>query len=318
MGHRFVLAADQAPERIDKLVARLMPDVTRATVQRWIGEERVTVDGRICRARDKVRPGSVIVVEPGPPPTLELKPEPDVAFGILAEDDHIIVVDKPAGLVVHPARGHRTHTLVGGLLALPSFGRPPSDPLDPDGALRPGIVQRLDKDTSGVLVVAKTDVAREALKKQLAVHSVERCYRAITRGVPDDGDIRTLHGRHPTNRLKFTSRTERGRRAVTHVRVTERLASGRAAWVECRLDTGRTHQIRVHLAEVRGTPVLADGLYGGMPPDPELRPIAEQLGRQALHARVLAFDHPATGQRVRYESPVPDDMRRALERLRAA
>lgn len=312
-----MLGAEHAGERLDKLVARLLPAVSRSTVQRWIAEGRVCVDGAPCTKRDLGRPGAVVEVTPGPEPRSEAEPEPGVEFGVLYEDEQLIVVDKPAGLVVHPARGHRTFTLVGGLLARPGFGRPPTDERDREGALRPGMVQRLDKDTSGVLVVAKTALAREALKAQLAAHTFERAYVAITCGNPRSTTIRTLYGRHPRSRLKFTSRLERGRPAVTHVSVLERLARGRAALVECRLETGRTHQIRVHLAEQLGFPVLADALYGGARPrDPELARVASELGRQALHARLLGFMHPVSGEALRFEAPLPADFRRALEALR--
>jgi 23S rRNA pseudouridine1911/1915/1917 synthase len=220
-------------------------------------------------------------------------------------------------LVVHPARGHRTGTLVNGLLARPGFRRPPADPRDPDGALRPGVVQRLDKDTSGILVVAKDDRTREGLKRQLGVHRVERTYLALTRGVPVEQTIDTLHGRDPRSRLRFSSRVARGRRAVTHVTVVETLAEARAALVRCRLETGRTHQIRVHLAERAGAPVLADALYGHPPPDAQLDAVAAELGRHALHAAVLGFLHPVTGEALRFEAPLPADLQVALAALRS-
>jgi 23S rRNA pseudouridine1911/1915/1917 synthase len=165
------------------------------------------------------------------------------------------------------------------------------------------------------LVVAKTPRAREALKQQLAEHSMERVYRAITLGVPAPGRIQTLHARHPHARIKFTSRATRGKQAITHVSVIERFGDGAAALVECRLETGRTHQIRVHLAEQAGQPILADSLYGRAAPQ-ELRAIEAELGRQALHAGVLGFVHPASGQWVRFEVEPPPDIERALAELR--
>ncbi len=315
MKRRFVLEAGQPRERIDKALARLMPGTSRATIQRWIAEGRVTLDGRGCRARDSVGAGSVVELTPGPPPPSRAEPDASVELSVLYEDDHLLVIDKPAGMVVHPARGHARGTLVSGLLA--RFERPPSDPQDAEGSMRPGIVHRIDKDTSGVLVVARDEPTREGLKQQFAEHSIERLYRALTVGVPRAGTISTLHGRDPRSRLRFSSRVERGRSAVTHVAVSERLAGGRAALVECRLETGRTHQIRVHLAEQTRTPILADRLYGGVPGEPELRAIAEELGRQALHAAVLGFVHPIAERKLRFESPLPEDMQRALERLRA-
>jgi 23S rRNA pseudouridine1911/1915/1917 synthase len=218
---------------------------------------------------------------------------------------------------VHPARGHWTGTLVNGLLARPGFERPTSDPLDTQGALRPGIVQRLDKDTSGVLVVAKTEAAREALKAQLAAHDTERRYLALTLGVPRSGRIESFHGRDPRSRLKFTSRIPEGKLAVTNVTLREPLAGGRAALVECRLETGRTHQIRVHLAEQAKTPILADPLYATLPRDPELRAIAEALGRHALHAELLGFQHPKSGETLRFLAPLPADFEAALASLQS-
>jgi 23S rRNA pseudouridine1911/1915/1917 synthase len=314
---RFVLGEGQRRERVDKVLARLMSDVSRATVQRWIEEERVQVDGKPCRARDSVSAGSVIEVEPGAPPPSSAEPDASVVLAVEYEDEHLLVVNKPAGLVVHPARGHATGTLVNGLLARPGFAQPSSDPEDDDASLRPGIVHRIDKDTSGLLVVAKDDRAREGLKAQLAAHSMERVYLALTLGVPKEGTIRTLHTRDPKSRLRFTSRRKEGRTAVTRVRVLERLAGARAALVECRLETGRTHQIRVHLSEQTKTPILADALYGRAPTAQDLAEIAAKLGRQALHAAVLGFVHPLSEARLRFEAPPPPDFAEALAALRA-
>jgi 23S rRNA pseudouridine1911/1915/1917 synthase len=240
-----------------------------------------------------------------------------VKFQVLFEDPHLIVVDKPAGLVVHPARGHASGTLVNGLLARGGFERAGADPRDPNAAIRPGVVHRIDKDTSGVLVVAKDEPTREGLKRQLSAHSMERVYRALTLGVPHSGTIDSMYDRHPRSRLRFTSKTNAGKRAVTHVRVVETLAAERAALVECRLETGRTHQIRVHLAEQAGTPLLADWLYGKRPGAPDLLQIADALGRQALHAAVLGFVHPLTNERLRFEAALPADLLAALTALRA-
>jgi 23S rRNA pseudouridine1911/1915/1917 synthase len=294
-----------------------LPDVSRATVQRWIAEGRVKVDGKICRPKQLVRGGARLEVEPSEPPPSTAVPDPDVVFQVLFEDPHLIVVDKPAGLVVHPARGHATGTLVNGLLARGGFERAGADPRDPNAAIRPGVVHRIDKDTSGVLVVAKDEPTREGLKQQLSTHSMERVYRALSLGVPPSGTIETMYDRHPRSRLRFTSRTSAGKRAVTHVRVVEKLAGERAALIECRLETGRTHQIRVHLAEQAGTPLLADWLYGRKPGAPDLLQIAETLGRQALHAAVLGFVHPLTKEALRFESALPADLLAALVALRA-
>jgi 23S rRNA pseudouridine1911/1915/1917 synthase len=286
-------------------------------VQRWISEGRVKLDGKICRPKQLVRGGSQLEVEPSEPPPSTALPDPDVKFAVLYEDPHLIVVDKPAGLVVHPARGHASGTLVNGLLARGGFERAGADARDPNAAIRPGVVHRIDKDTSGILVVAKDEPTREGLKLQLSQHSMERVYRALTLGVPHSGAIETMYDRHPRSRLRFTSKTNAGKRAVTHVRVLEKLAGERTALVECRLETGRTHQIRVHLAEQAGTPLLADWLYGRTPGAPDLLEIATALGRQALHAAVLGFVHPCTQERLRFESPMPVDLAAALAALRA-
>jgi 23S rRNA pseudouridine1911/1915/1917 synthase len=206
---------------------------------------------------------------------------------------------------------------VNGLLAREGFLAPDADPEDEQGQVRPGIVHRIDKDTSGLLVVAKTEACREALKAQLSAHTVDRVYTALTLGVPASTTLRTQYGRDRRSRLRFTSRLREGKLAVTHVKVVERLAGGRAARVECRLETGRTHQIRVHLAEQQKTPLIADALYGRKPNDADLAQVSEALGRQALHAAVLGFVHPASGERLRFEAPLPPDLAAALESLRA-
>jgi 23S rRNA pseudouridine1911/1915/1917 synthase len=270
----------------------------------------------------------VLEVEIGPEPTSEAVPDASVPFGVVFEDEHLIVVDKPAGVVVHPARGHRTGTLVSGLLAREGFAVAPRDERDPSGHLRPGIVHRIDKDTSGLLVVAKDVLTREGLKRQLAAHSMRRLYHALTIGVPRSGRIDTAYGRDPRSRLRFTSRLTAGKRAITNVAVLHAFRTA-AAWIECRLETGRTHQIRVHLAEQCGTPLLGDALYrsaasaagprlrggeGGA--DTRLADLERALGRQALHARELGFDHPITGQALHFESAPPRDFAAALAALR--
>jgi 23S rRNA pseudouridine1911/1915/1917 synthase len=246
----------------------------------------------------------------------DAEPDAGIELEVVFEDESLLVVNKPAGLVVHPARGHRSGTLVNGLLARPDFAGT-SDPDDEDGARRPGIVHRIDKDTSGLLVVAKTDVSRESLKAQLAAHSAERAYLALSLGVPALRTIRTAYGRDRRSRLRFSSRVREGKPAVTHVKLLEKLAGGRAAFVECRLETGRTHQIRVHLSEQAKTPLIADALYGRRPNDPELALVSDELGRQALHAAVLGFTHPVSGERLRFEVKPPADFERALAALRA-
>lgn len=275
------------------------------------------VGGRPCRPRDPVGPGDVVEVEPAPPEASTAEPDPSVTFDVAFEDEHLIVVNKPPRLSVHPSGPEPSGTLVNGLLARGGFERAPTDPRDPSGYLRPGIVQRLDKDTSGLLVVAKNELAREGLKDQISAHTARRSYRAITLGVPRLGKIESVIGRHPGSRIKFTTQVARGRNAITYVEHVERLCGDDAALVSCRLETGRTHQIRVHLTERSGCPLLADRVYGRPAKTPELQAISDELGRQALHAAELGFRHPATGEELLFESPLPDDMKHALERLMA-
>jgi len=314
----FDIVAGDPRERLDKLVVALLARAgvvaSRAAVQRWIEHGRVEVDGRPVRASVTVAPGARLTMSPEPPEPTTAEPDASIALHVVHEDAHLLVIDKPAGLVVHPAKGHASGTLVNALLAHGGFERTPSDPRDPIGHLRPGIVHRLDKGTSGLLVVAKDEPTREALKALFSRHAIERAYIAIVVGEAKDATLDTLHGRHPSDRLRFTTRVPTGKRAVTHIHVLERLPG--ATLVECRLSTGRTHQIRVHLAERMSTPVLGDPVYGKPPQDAALRAIAAELGRQALHARVLGFVHPATGKEMLWESVPPPDFERALAKIR--
>jgi 23S rRNA pseudouridine1911/1915/1917 synthase len=305
----IVAPPEASGSRLDRFAATSLA-VSRAELQRWIEHGRVTVDGMVGRlASLTLRGGERIVVVPEASAVSAARPDPGVLVDVLHADEDLVVVNKPAGLVVHPARGHAEGTLVNGLLALGLFR------LDDVENERPGIVHRLDKGTTGVMVVARTATAREALKAQFQDHSIDRAYLAIVAGEAAEGIIATLHGRHPRDRLRFTTRVRQGKRAVTHVRVLERLDG--ATLVECSLETGRTHQIRVHLSEA-GTPVLGDPLYGRPPRAAALREQAEQLGHQALHATLLGFVHPRTGARVRFTAPAPPDFLAALQALRAA
>jgi len=301
-----VLTEAEAGERLDRALAARSLGFSRSTLQRWIEEGRVRVDGEAATRKSRAVAGATVVIEPAPPPPSDAAPE-DIPLTILYEDDDLLVIDKPPGLVVHPGAGHPSGTLVNAIVhhaGLEGVGE----------GTRPGIVHRLDKDTSGVMVVAKTPRAHEALVAMFQRHALDRRYLAIVVGAPPDRATHdTLHGRHPVHRKRFTSRTERGRRAVTHVEVRERLRG--AALVSCRLETGRTHQIRVHLADA-GTPVLGDPLYGGRPAVREVREVGDALGRQALHAAVLAFAHPITGAPLAFETAPPADFLAALEALR--
>lgn len=310
----FVVDANQAGTRVDKVVTDwLAGAASRAAVQRWIDEQKVTIDGRPARAKEVLKVGQAVAFEVGAAQTSTAEPDARVAVDVVWEDEYLLVVNKPAGLVVHPARGHRDGTLVNGLLAR-STQRATADDRDPQGALRPGIVHRIDKETSGLLVVAKTDQSREGLKAQFAAHSIERVYWAATAGCPKLSRIETFYGRHPTNRLKFTSRLDSGRRAVTNVDVVERFDG--ASVVHCRLETGRTHQIRVHLSERADAPLLGDRLYGKSTLPSRLQAAVDGLGRQALHAFVLGFVHPVTRQPLRFEIPLSADLIELRDRLR--
>ena len=317
----LVVSALSSGTRLDAFVARAMADegqlfvVSRAEVQRWIGLGRVTTLGRSghVSAADRVRTGDRVHVDPAEPQRTLVQPEEGIVFEVIHADDELVVVNKPAGLVVHPARGHASGTLVHGLLARGMFRAADVESPDSDGHVRPGIVHRLDRGTSGVMVVARTARAREVLKAQFARHTIERVYEALTVGSVTQTRHDTQHGRHPKDRLRFTTKVAEGKRAVTDVEIVERYGS-RATRVRCRLETGRTHQIRVHLAE-SGTPVLGDPLYGRAPRDPLLRDLAASLGHQALHARVLGFVHPASGETLRFEAPPPPDFVAAADAL---
>jgi 23S rRNA pseudouridine1911/1915/1917 synthase len=310
----LVVPRESSGARLDRFLAGAL-EVSRSQLQRWIEAGRVTVGGRIRAAAARVREGERVVVHRMAPPPSQARPDARVHVDVMYLDDEVVVVHKPAGLVVHPARGHAEGTLVNGLLALGVFRSAPTETgAAEEESERPGIVHRLDKGTSGIMVVARTGDAREKLKAQFAAHTIDRAYEAIVVGDATDRTFDTLHGRHPRDRLRFTTHVRSGKRAVTHVRVLARLRG--TTHVACTLQTGRTHQIRVHLAE-SGTPVLGDPLYGKVPRDERVREAAEALGHQALHARLLGFEHPKTGERMRFEAPLPADFQEVLRSLRA-
>jgi 23S rRNA pseudouridine1911/1915/1917 synthase len=304
----FVVASEDAGERLDRVVARHSAGMSRAQVQTLIEAGRVELAGVAVRASTKVKAGSTVKVQPLPPPPSAAAPE-DLPLEVLFEDSELLVVMKAAGMVVHPAPGHAGGTLVNALRYRQSVRE-----LEEDETERPGIVHRLDKDTSGVMVVAKTIAAREGLIAQFQTHDLTREYRAIVLGHPATAlTLDTWHARHPFDRKRFTTRVARGKRAITHVRVIERLHG--ASLLSCTLETGRTHQIRVQLSE-HGHAILADPVYGSTPRDPRVARAAEAIGRQALHARTLGFRHPITKESLHFEAAPPIDFDRALTILR--
>jgi 23S rRNA pseudouridine1911/1915/1917 synthase len=309
--HSVVFADDAAGWRLDRALAAALPILSRERLKALISTGQVT-DGAGAAVRDpaiKVSAGGRYDVAV-PAPRAAHNEAQDIPLVIAYEDEHLIVIDKPAGLVVHPAAGNYDGTLVNALLhhcggSLSGIG----------GVARPGIVHRIDKDTSGLMVAAKTDRAHEGLAAQFARHSIDRRYRAIVGGRPDPsaGTVDAPLARSAANRQKMAIVTgERGKRAVTHYRLVQPLRE--ASLVECRLETGRTHQVRVHMASL-GHPLLGDPVYGRT--RPAHRALLERLGfrRQALHAAHLGFDHPVTSSALSFESKIPADMQELFSEL---
>lgn len=298
-----------AGQRFDIALAGLFPEFSRSRLAEWIKSGHALLDGRRARPRDRVRGGERVSLMALPPMQTQAAAEP-IGLSVLYEDQAVIVVDKPAGLVVHPGAGNPDGTLVNALLHY-----------DPRLAALPraGIVHRLDKDTSGAMVVARTLPAHARLVAQLAAREVHRQYLAVVVGaLVSGGSVRAPIDRHPRDRLRMAVR-EDGREATTHYRLRERFRAHTA--LECRLDTGRTHQIRVHMQHLRH-PILGDPLYGGALKLPagaseEVMTLLRGFRRQALHAEVLAFMHPHGGVRLRIQAPLPQDMQRLLQVLRA-
>jgi len=311
--HSITFPLENEPTRIDLFLSREMFGESRATVQRLIETGNILVDGKQVRTSLKLKGGERIDIDiPAPAPAKPLAEA--IPLEVLYEDSDLIVINKAAGMVVHPGAGNCSGTLVNALLAHCS------DLAGIGGELRPGIVHRLDKGTSGVLVAAKHDRAHQALSEQFSVHSVKRIYQALIYGsLPEDtGKIEGIIGRHPTERLRLSGNAKNGKHAITRWKVKERY--GRISLVELRLETGRTHQIRVHLTEA-GFPLLGDPLYpdGGRCnniPDTQLRGMINRLGRQALHARCLGFIHPTSAEYMEFTTEPPDDMQELLAYLR--
>ena len=293
-----VVPAGQSPRRLDVFVTTQSARLSRAAAQRWIEGGLITVNDRRAKPAQRIRPGDVIACHVAERPALPVEPEP-IAIEVLHEDAAILVVNKPPGIVMHPAPGNWTGTLLNALVHHIRGAE------DGDGLrIRPGLVHRLDKGTSGVLVIAKTDAAHRHLSRQFHAHSIHRVYLALVTGaVMHGGLIDQALGRDTRDARRISPRSAAPRRAVTEYRVAERLGPD-ATLVEVRPHTGRMHQIRVHLASI-GHSVLGDPSYGATPADPA-------LGRPMLHAAVLGFVHPSTSQYAEHRAPLPPDMERAV------
>ena len=316
---RLDAGADTAGQRLDAFLSQALPDLSRSRLKALILDGRLSRGGQtIADPAYRVKPGERfdLALPEARPATPEGQA---IALNVVYEDDALIVIDKPAGMVVHPAPGNPDRTLVNALIAhcgasLSGIG----------GVRRPGIVHRLDKDTSGLLVAAKTDAAHQGLAEQFAAHSLTRAYQALVWGVlrPARGEIAGNIGRNPKNRKKMAIVTRDGKSALTHYRRLETFADALACLVECQLATGRTHQIRVHLASI-GHPVIGDAVYGrgrrragAKEASAAARSALAEFPRQALHAGRLGFHHPFDGRELEFESAPPDDMAGLLSALR--
>ena len=298
---RLTVSPEDAGVRIDKYLAEQLPDITRSYLQKLLKDGSVQMNGKPVKASTKTAVGAVIALTIPEPEEPEILPE-NIPLDILYEDSDVILINKPKNMVVHPAAGHYTGTLVNALMY-----HCRGDLSGINGVLRPGIVHRIDKDTTGVLIVCKNDRAHNALAEQLKEHSITRKYRAIVCGnLKDEGTVDAPLGRHPQDRKKMAIVRSGGKRAVTHYRVLERF--GNDTYIECQLETGRTHQIRVHMASL-GHPLLGDEIYGRAK-----SPF--KLEGQTLHAMVLGFIHPTTGEYMEFEAPLPEYFEKLLEKLR--
>ena len=301
MGELYLTAENQG-ERIDRFLSTNLEDLSRSYIQKLVKEKGILVNGNPVKANYKVNAGDEICVQIPEPEPLDILPE-DIPLDILYEDDDILVVNKPKGMVVHPAPGHYSHTLVNAVLY--HCGSRLSGI---NGVLRPGIVHRIDMDTTGSLLICKNDRAHQILADELKEHNIKRRYHAVVYGnlKEDTGTVNAAIGRHPTDRKKMSTKAPNGRRAVTHYRVLERF--GDYTYIECELETGRTHQIRVHMSSI-GHPILGDFIYG-----PAKAPF--KLDGQTLHAKILGITHPSTGKYMEFDAPLPEYFMSLLDKLR--
>lgn len=301
MTQQFTVSEAYQGLRIDRYLTELLQEQSRSYLQKLLKSGYVLVDGVEVRSNYKVSAGELVILEIPPAVKPEIEPE-TMDLDIVYEDQDIILINKPKGMVVHPAPGHYTNTLVNGLLE-----HCKSDLSGINGVMRPGIVHRIDMDTTGLLMVCKNDMAHTSIAAQLKEHSITRRYRAIVCGVMKEerGTVTAPIGRHPVDRKKMSIQETHGREAITHYRVLR--CSGQYTYIECQLETGRTHQIRVHMASIHH-PLLGDSVYG-----PAKCPF--RLQGQTLHAGVLGFIHPRTGQYMEFEAPLPDYFKKLLVTL---
>ncbi|WP_099468129.1 RluA family pseudouridine synthase [Konateibacter massiliensis] len=300
--NRFLVENGDLGERIDKYLSELLENQTRSYLQKLIKDEAVLVNGKTVKASYKLNEGDEIEITIPDAVLPDIEPQ-DIPLDILYEDEDVLLVNKPKGMVVHPSAGHYEGTLVNAVMYHCH------DKLSGiNGVLRPGIVHRIDMDTTGVLVICKNDAAHLSLGEQLKEHSITRKYRAIVHNnvKEDEGSVDAPIGRHPIDRKKMSIQPQTGKNAVTHYKVLERF--GNYTYVECQLETGRTHQIRVHMSSIHH-PLLGDTVYG-----PAKQPF--HLQGQTLHARVLGFIHPRTGEYVEFEAPLPEYFEKLLVQLR--
>jgi len=302
LSQEFVVAPEEAGVRIDRYLSDQCQDISRSYLQKLLKEQSVLVEEKPVKSNYKVNAGDRISLTLPEIREPEIMPE-EIPLDIVYEDKDIILINKPKGMVVHPAAGHYSGTLVNGLM---SHCR--SELSGINGVMRPGIVHRIDMDTTGVLIVCKNDMAHNSISEQLKEHSITRRYAAIVHGVikDDEGTINAPIGRHPIDRKKMSINEKNGREAVTHYRVLERFRQ--FTYIECQLETGRTHQIRVHMASI-GHPLLGDSVYG-----PAKCPF--RLTGQTLHAGVLGIIHPRTGEYMEFTAPLPDYFEELLRKLR--
>lgn len=298
----FNVLSEEAGIRLDVFLNEKIDDMSRSHIQKLIGENNIIVNNKSTRSNYKIRVGDIIKVVIPEPVKLDLIPE-DIDIDMLYEDEDVAVVNKPQGMVVHPAAGNYTGTLVNALL------KRCSNLSSINGVIRPGIVHRIDKDTSGVLVIAKNDNSHKHLAEQIKNHSVKRIYIALVEGIikVDSGTVNEPIGRHPVERKKMAVVSKSGRRAITHYRVLERYREN--TLIEARLETGRTHQIRVHMAYI-GHPLVGDPVYG-------YKKQKYKLAGQALHAKTLGFIHPTTGEYMEFTAPLPEYFENLLNKLKS-